>query len=144
MTSPRGILLASFLNEFSEEQVTKEVEFIVNKLELSNNYIFLLHNTEDPSKQVLTYNLSPGPRGSYHPHLYTIRVHRKKLTNTLYTINALNLAVASQYSGSVGKHLKLDWEPYRNTLLLTQGKKLVTHPLEVIKIFEIEDPPEEN
>ena len=72
-----------------------------------------------------------------------MRVHRKKQTNTLYTINALNQAVALQHNGETGKHLKLDWSEYENCLLLTMGKKLQVYPIEVVKIFKIEDPPEE-
>ena len=72
-----------------------------------------------------------------------MRVHRKKLTNTLYTINALNYAVALQHDGKTGRDLKLAWDKYRNCQLLTSGNKLQVHPIEVIKIFKIEDPPEE-
>lgn len=144
MENKRGVLLASFINASTDEETIKEVEFIVNNLELTNKYIFLFRNETEATKQVLTYNCVPRKNGSYHPHLYTIRVHRKKLTNTLYTINALNLAVADQHDGKTGKQYKLDWEVYRNKMLLSQGKNLQVHPLEVVKIFEIEDPPEEN
>ena len=73
-----------------------------------------------------------------------MRVHRKKKTNTLYTINALNLAVAAQHDGKTGKNLQLDWNQYENSLLLTADKKLQVYPIEVVKIFKIEEPPEEN
>ena len=140
----RGLLLASFLNTDSEERVQAEVQFIVDNLSLSNNYIFLLRNTEDLDKKILTYNAHVEKGQSFNPNLYTTRVHRKKQTNTLYTINALNLAIAEEHDGKTGRDLKLDWEKYRNCLLLSQGKKLNVHPVEVMKIFKIEEPPEEN
>ena len=56
----------------------------------------------------------------------------------------LNRAVAAQHDGKTGKDLKLDWSQYENCLLLTSGKNLQIHPIEVVKIFKLEDPPEEN
>ena len=144
MNNRRGLLLASFLSTDDESEIQKEVEFIVNNIELTNNYIFLMRNVESPSKKILTYNAITEKGKSFNPRLYTMRVHRKKQTNTLYTINALNLAVAEQHGGKTGRELKLDWEQYRSCLLLTAGKKLAVHPIEVVKIFKIEDPPEEN
>jgi hypothetical protein len=140
----RGLLLASFLTSTDDDVIQQEVEFIVENLNLTNKFIFLLANKEDPSKKILTYNAVTERGKSFNPRLYTMRVHRKKQTNTLYTINALNLALAQQYDGKSGRHLKLNWEQYENSLLLTSDKKLKVHPIEVIKIFKIEDPPEEN
>ena len=144
MSQRKGILLASFLADSDPPQIMREVEFIVNNMNLTNNFIFLLENKDNPGKKILTYNAVVEKGKPFHPHLYTMRVHRKKLTNTLYTINALNDAVALEHGGKTGRDLKLDWEKYKNCLLLTSGKKLQVHPIEVVKIFKIEDPPEEN
>jgi len=142
--SKRGVLLASFITTDSDEDIDAEVHFIVNELELTNNYIFLLQNKNSPEKKILTYNAVTQPGKKFNPRLHTMRIHRKKQSNTLYSINALNAAVAEQHDGKTGKHLKLDWAAYSNSLLLTVGKKLQVHPIEVLKIFKIEDPPEEN
>jgi hypothetical protein len=144
MSKARGFLLASFLSTDDSDVISQEVQEIVNNLELTNDYIFLLKNVNDPSKKILTYNAIPQQGSSFNPRLYTMRVHRKKQTNTLYTINALNAAVAAQHDGKTGKDLKLDWTQYENCLLLTAGKELKIHAIEVVKIFKIEDPPEEN
>ena len=143
MEQRRGILLASFLRNGDDDDIMREVEFIVNNMALTNNFIFLLSHQEDKTKKMLTYNAIVEKGKPFHPRLYTMRVHRKKLTNTLYTINALNYAVALQHDGKTGRDLKLDWDKYRNCLLLPSGNKLQVHPIEVIKIFKIEDPPEE-
>ena len=144
MSFQRGLLLASFLEKCSDEKILEEVNFICENLELTNKYIFLLQHQDNPEKQIITYNAAVQKGRPFHPHLYTMRLHRKKQTNTLYTINALNAAIASQHDGKTGKDLKLDWEAYSNSLLLTSGKNLQVYPIEVIKIFKIEDPPEEN
>ena len=53
----------------------------------------------------------------------TILVHRKKETNTLYTINALNELIKSLNGGVVDTRFRVDWQHYRNTVLLTtQGE----------------------
>ena len=143
-TPLRGTLLASFITTDDEESILREVENIVSMMELTNQYVFLLQSTENPEKKILTYNAIVKNKTSFHPHLFTMRIHRKKQTNTLYTINALNAAVAADNGGQTGKHLKLDWSKYENSLLLTAEKKLQVHPVEVLKIFKIEDPPEEN
>jgi hypothetical protein len=139
MSQSRGVLLASFLKNADEEQIYKEVEFIVNNLELTNNFIFLLEDKDDSENKFLTYNAVVSKDRTFNPRLYTIRVHRKKQTNTLYTINALNKAVALEHDGQTGRHLKLDWEKYTDTILLTAGKNLRVHNILVSKIFKLED-----
>ena len=113
-------------------------------MDLSNKYIFLFEYEEDSSKKILTYNaIIKGNSSSLNPRLFTMRIHRKKLTNTLYTINALNKAVANDNNGETGKHLKLDWEKYRESILLTSKDELQVHKIKVAKIFQIEEPPAE-
>ena len=137
----RGVLLASFITTESEDEVMVEVEKIIETLELTNNLIFLLQDIANPEKKILTYNVVPTKGRSYNQRLFTMRVHRKKQTNSLYTINALNLAVAKENNGQVGKHLKLDWENYRNSIMLSIKGELKIISVDVVKIFKIEEPP---
>jgi hypothetical protein len=139
----RGFLLASFITSDNPQEIEEEVHHIVNNTELTNNLIFLLQDTENPSKKIITYNAIVEKNKPLNSRLFTMRVHRKKQTNTLYTINGLNAAVAKQHDGARGKHLKLNWEEYENCLLLTTGKELRCHSVEVTKIYKIEDEPEE-
>lgn len=143
MTNKRGVLLASFIRTSNEEDIQEEVEYIVHNIEITNNLIFLLQDDNDPDKKILTYNAITERGKPFNPRLFTMRVHRKKQTNTLYTINALNAAVAAQHDGKTGKDLKLDWSQYENSIILTTGKELQVHPVSVSKIYKIEDAPEE-
>jgi hypothetical protein len=136
----RGVLLASFVSGAPPEKIQAEVEFIANNMDLTNNLIFLLHQKDDPSKKMLTYNVTLGDQKDLNPRLFTMRVHRKKQTNTLYTINALNKAVAIEHDGATGKHLKLDWSKYENSIMIVTGGELKTYEVEVSKIFQIEEP----
>lgn len=143
MSEKRGVLLASFMMTEDDNLVTEEVQFIVENIEITNNLIFLLAEKESPAKKILTYNAIVEKGKPFNPRLYTMRVHRKKQTNTLYTINALNKAVAAQHDGQTGRHLKVDWSMYRDSILLTAGRELRVHDVLVEKIFKIEEPPEE-
>ena len=143
MTNRRGVLLASFIITNDEQKIQEEVEFIVNNIEITNNLIFLLEDKDDPEKKIITYNAVVEKGKPFNPRLFTMRMHRKKQTNTLYTINALNAAVASQHDGKTGRDLKLDWTQYENSILLTAGKELKAQPVIVSKIFKIEDEPAE-
>ena len=49
----------------------------------------------------------------------TISLHRKKETNTLYTLNALNEVVKEQNNGQIDPKFSVDWGPHKNTLLVT-------------------------
>ena len=139
MTIKRGVLLASFMVTDSDDAIQEEVEFIVNNIEITNNLIFLLEEEQDSNKKIITYNAVVEKGKPFNPRLFTMRVHRKKQTNTLYTINALNKAVALEHDGKTGKNLKLDWSRYENSILLTSGKDLRSHKIQVSKIFKIED-----
>eukprot|EP01052_Picozoa_sp_SAG31_P082805 SAG31_NODE_42899_length_269_cov_0.917647_1_plen_78_part_10 len=66
---------------------------------------------------VITYNVDQGNVDTIPEN--TILVHRKKDTNTLYTINALNTLIKSLNGGVVDPKFRVDWKHYRNCVLLT-------------------------
>lgn len=54
----------------------------------------------------------------------TILLHRKKETNTLYTINALNVLIKSMNNGILDQTFPIHWKDYQNSVLLTQDNNL--------------------
>jgi len=85
--------------------------------------IFILtyqENGED--RYVCTYNVDLN--NVLHFLDNSILVHRKKHTNTLYTINALNELIKELNKGTLDKSYSIRWKDYKNTLLLTKGNKL--------------------
>jgi hypothetical protein len=141
-TRQQGFLLASFFSAETEEEILEEVQAIADNLQLTNKFIFLFEDKETPSKKILTYNAVAEKGKRFNPRLFTMRVHRKKQTNTLYTINGLNLAIAAEHEGATGRHLKLNWEDYRETILLSVNRELKVQPIKVVQIFKIEEPSE--
>jgi hypothetical protein len=64
-------------------------------------------------------------------------VHRKKESNTLYTINALNTLIKELNNGYVDPSYKVDWNDYRNCILLTRGPELKRINTRLHKIIEL-------
>ena len=84
---------------------------------------------------VITYNVDQGNVESIPDN--TILVHRKKDTNTLYTINALNTLIKSLNGGVVDPRFKVDWQHYRKCVLLTQQNDIRQLNTKVHKIIEL-------
>lgn len=133
----RGILLATFVRGQDESVVDEVVQSVLEKHHLTNKYIFVFVDESDPNRRIITYNAKIEKGKGVGLKYFTIRVHRKKKTNTLYTINGLNKALSEQYEGKQGKHLQLDWESYRNSILLTFGGSLKSIQLKLEKVLEI-------
>ena len=83
------------------------------------NKIFVLENL-DGEKIMLTYNVDMNNSVKDTMVDNTILVHRKKQTNTLYTINALNEVIKSLNGGVLDKSFTVNWNDYRNCILLIQ------------------------
>ena len=104
---------------------TDEVEDVLSKIQSSYTIlfdkIFILENLEEEKKLMLTYNVDLGNSNIESILDNTILVHRKKQTNTLYTINALNELIKSVNNGVLDKTYMVEWENYRNCILLIQA-----------------------
>ena len=102
---------------------TNDIDEIVNKIQISYvilfNKIFVLESL-DGEKIMLTYNVDMGNSNTSGIIDNTILVHRKKQTNTLYTINALNELIKSLNNGVLDKTYTINWENYKNCILLIQ------------------------
>ena len=83
------------------------------------NKLFVLESL-DGEKIMLTYNVDISNSAVDSMINNTILVHRKKQTNTLYTINALNEVIKSLNGGVLDKSFTVDWNDYKNCILLIQ------------------------
>jgi hypothetical protein len=117
-----------------DEGVDEVVDRILEEHDILFNKIFVLASLDD-DKVMLTYNID-GP--VYNLQLEnTILVHRKKQTNTLYTINALNEVIKYLNEGILDTTYQVDWSKFRNCLLLTRPggfKKVRTRLKNIIEI----------
>ena len=119
-----------------EEDVNSIVDKIRSSYSILFNKIFVLESL-DGEKIMLTYNVDMGNSSSEFLVSNTILVHRKKQTNTLYTINALNELIKSLNNGYLDKSYAVNWNDYRNSILLIQSdgyKRIDTKVRNIINI----------
>ena len=104
---------------------SSEVEEIIDKIQKSYvilfDKIFVLESL-DKEKTMLTYNVDMNNSSGESMVENTILVHRKKQTNTLYTINALNELIKSLNNGVLDKKFPIEWNNYKNCILLIQAE----------------------
>jgi hypothetical protein len=67
----------------------------------------------------------------------TILLHRKKESNTLYTINALNDLIKSLNGGNLDTSYIIDWNDYKNCILLTHAGDLRKLDTKIFKIISL-------
>ena len=107
------------------DRLEENVELIKNSYTLAFNNIYVLENVDDANQLILTYNIIAGSlKSQYAPPASTISVHRKKQTNTIYTINALNALIASKNGGVIDKAYRVDWNELKNSILVTAHGQL--------------------
>ena len=119
-----------------EENINSTVDKIKTSYSILFNKIFVLESL-DGEKIMLTYNVDMGNSSTSGIIDNTILVHRKKQTNTLYTINALNELIKSLNNGVLDKRFPIEWNDYRNCILLIQTEgfnKIDTKIKEIIKL----------
>jgi len=83
--------------------------------------IFILQDIDDLNSLMLTYNINQDTLNSNNFYKNTISVHRKKDSNTLYTINSLNALIRKLNNGVLDNKFVIDWNLYKNKILLVDG-----------------------
>lgn len=116
------------------ESLEETVDRITEKYDILFNKVFILQS-KDQNEYICTYNVDPNSIDIFPEN--TILVHRKKESNTLYTINALNELIKELNGGVLDKTYKINWQDFRNTILLTKGGSLKKLHTSLHKIVEI-------
>lgn len=100
---------------------------------MADNKIFVFANEKNLREIYLTFNIVKNIDSKIkYPN--TISVHRKKQTNTLYTLNAMNRLIEDENNGVFDKTFQLNWELYQNSIILVAdpGVKIVG-----LKLFSV-------
>ena len=101
----------------------RTLETIKSEYVILYGKIFVLESA-DSEEYLCTYNIEVQPEATTKVLANTILLHRKKESNTLYTINSLNILIKQLNGGVLDTNYKINWQDYRNTVLLTQGSDL--------------------
>ena len=128
----RTQLLCTFTNT---KILSKTIDKIIDAYDILYNKVFILKNTGDVRELMCTYNIDANE--NIKTLQDTISLHRKKQTNTLYTINALNECIKIVNNGVLDTTYQLDWENYRDSILLTNDTGLRRIDTEVQEIIYI-------
>ena len=99
------------------------------------NKMFVLH-VKSNNEYVVTYNVDQGNVSDIPEN--TILVHRKKESNTLYTINALNELIKRLNGGVVDTRYPVNWAHYKNCILLTQHNEIKQLNTKIFRIIELQ------
>ena len=119
----------------TKEKLQDTLQEIRETYHIVYNYIYVLQNKGNLEELFVTYNIDTSYRPD-RPLEDTILVHRKKQSNTLYTINALNELVKEENNGVLDKQFSIDWEKFKNSIIVTNvagTKRISTRIYEVIE-----------
>lgn len=118
----------------TEETLDSTLQEIQERYKIIYNKIFVLYS-KSQDEFICTYNVDFANVGTFLDN--TILVHRKKESNTLYTINALNTLIKDLNGGVLDTSYRINWSDYRNCVLLTKGPELKRVNTKLYKIIEI-------
>ena len=125
-------LFCTFATEDSLDEILSDIQ---ERYNIIYNKIFVLYS-KSQDEYICTYNVDFGNVGAFLDN--TILVHRKKESNTLYTINALNTLIKQLNGGVLDTSYRINWSDYRNCILLTKGPELKRVNTKLFKILELE------
>ena len=118
-----------------KDKLEERLQEIQDEYTIMYGKIFVL-SSPDSNEYMCTYNIEvQGPQTTVLPN--TILLHRKKESNTLYTINALNILIKTLNNGVLDTSYRVDWANYRNSVLLTQGEEIKRLSTKIHKIVEL-------
>ncbi len=124
-------LLCTFVKK---EEISSKVEELAREYKITFDRIFVLH-VYVIEEFALTYGIDVDHAGKMPEN--TITVHRKKETNTLYTINALNQLIGTLNNGVLDKSYPVTWQNYTNKLMITRGDELKILPTKLYHIVDL-------
>jgi len=129
-------LLATFTTKTDLDTI---IEKIKGAYTIAFSKIYVLQNENNINELICTYNVDLEAGADYNDVKGTISLHRKKHSNTLYTINALNEVIANLNNGLVDSKFIVPWENFKNTLMVTNSDGLNKIPTRIYKIVKIEE-----
>ena len=115
------------------------INLIIECNDIFYNKIYILSSIDDPKQLMCTYNI-PKSNDFLDGVKNTISLHRKKHSNTLYTINALNTLIRKLNNGILDKTFSIDWDDYKNCILLFDSENSIQRiNTKLYKIIDIDN-----
>jgi len=130
----RTQLLATFT---TKDNLETTIENIKGAYTIAFSKIYVLQNENSINELICTYNVDLSAGADFNDVKGTISLHRKKHSNTLYTINALNEVIANLNNGIIDSKFIVPWENFQNTLMVTNSDGLNKISTRIYKIIKI-------
>ena len=118
----------------TQDEIERTLVEVKSSYDILYKKIFVLY-IKSNDEYVCTYNVEPSSVEEILPN--TILENKKKESNTLYTINALNELIKLLNNGVVDVRYKVNWQHYKNTILLTQHNELKQLKTRIHQILEL-------
>ena len=128
-------LLCSFTTKDNLDETVKKITDAYN---IVFNKVYVLQNENNVNELICTYNVDTKEAVDYNKVKGTISLHRKKHSNTLYTINALNECIKNLNNGVLDPKFMIPWENFKNMLLITNSDGLNKINTRIYKIIDLE------
>jgi hypothetical protein len=118
------------------EELDNTLNTLTTKYTILYSKIFVLESLST-EEYVCTYNIDTFNMEQQSVLPNTILLHRKKESNTLYTINALNALIKSLNNGVLDTNYRITWLDYKNSILLIQNNDLNIIQTKIFKIINL-------
>lgn len=118
----------------TEPVIDHTIGMIVKTYDVVYRRIFIL-SIEASDELVCSFNVEKGNCKKMLPG--AMLVHRKKETNTLYTINSLNTLIRQENGGVLDSSYSVDWSKFANALLVTSNNELKVLKTRVYQIVNL-------
>ena len=122
----------------TENNINDTLDTILSNYTILYDKVFVL-SIKDSDEFVCTYNVDQNNMSETYIMPNTILLHRQKHTNTLYSINAINILIENLNGGVLNRDYKINWEDYRNSILLTRKRMFAQLFTKVHKIFDLSE-----
>lgn len=126
-------LFCTFINR---NELEDTLHSLILKYTILYSKIFVLESLSS-EELICTYNIDIFNTSQQFVLPNTILVHRKKESNSLYTINALNLLIKLLNNGILDTNYKINWNDYKNSILLIQNNDLNIIKTKIYKIINL-------
>ena len=124
-------LLATFT---TKKELDDTIKKITDAYTIIFSKVYVLQNENNVNELICTYNVDTDGGIDYNKVEGTISLHRKKHTNTLYTINA---CIKNLNNGVSDNKFMVPWENFKNMLMVTNSDGLNKINTRIFKIEKI-------
>ena len=121
----------------TQDRLKPTIDLVISCHDVLFDKIYVFTNQKDTSQLICTYNI-PNNQDNFIEGMDTIALHRKKQSNTLYTINALNEVIRDKNNGVLDKTFPITWSEFQNSLLLVNEQGVNIIPTKIYKIINTE------